>query len=167
MELYDLKTEKEWQEMLDVLSCKTKMSAALTDREGNIIRSEGERCPLCDRIRKNQEALTFICSQSNRNMLAEVKQTMRPIVGLGEAGLCRMVVPIFVRGEMIGTVTACGAALEGEEIDGFMIAKPLGISEAEVEQLARSTPTCKEKDIKEFASRLFKEINSPLNGEAR
>ena len=166
MELYDLKTEKEWQEMLDALSCKTTMTACLTDREGNIIQSRGERYPLCAQIRKNKEALTFICSQTNRSMLAEVTQTRRPIVDLGEAGLCRMVVPIIVKGEMIGMVTACGAALEGEEIDEFLIAKQIGLSEDEVVQLAKSTPTCKEEDVGEVASRLFKEINASLVGAA-
>lgn len=166
MELYDLKTEKEWQEMLDALFCKTKMTACLTDREGNIKQSRGERNPLCAHIRKNQEALTFICSQTNRNMLAEVSQTLRPVVDLGEAGLCRMVVPIVAEDEMIGMVTACGAALEGEEIEEFLIAKHIGISEGAVVQLASSAPTCKEEDIEEVANRLFKEINSPLAGAA-
>jgi ligand-binding sensor protein len=166
MELYDLKTEKEWQEMLDALSCKTKMTACLTDREGNIKQSRGERNPLCAQIRKNQEALTFICSQTNRSMLAEVSQTLRPVVDLGEAGLCRMVVPIVVEGEMIGMVTACGAALEGEGIDEFLIAKQIGISEGEVVQLANSAPTCKEEDIDEVANGLFKEINAPFEEAA-
>ena len=166
MELYDLKTEKEWQEMLDALSLSTKMTACLTDREGNIMQSSGERNPLCAHIRKNEEALTFICSQTNRSMLAEVTQTRRPVVDLGEAGLCRMVVPVIVRGEMVGMVTACGAALEGEEIEEFLIAKQLGLGEDEVVQLAKSTPLCKEEDIGEVAEHLFDDINASFVGAA-
>ena len=77
-----------------------------------------------------------------------------------------MVVPVIAEGEMIGMVTACGATFEGEEIEEFLIAKQIGVSEGEVVQLAESTPTCKEEEIGEVASSLFKEINSPLAGEA-
>jgi hypothetical protein len=77
-----------------------------------------------------------------------------------------MVVPVIAKDEMIGMVTACGAALEGEEIDEFLIAKQIGLSEDKVVQLAQSTPTCKEEDIGEVANRLFKEVNSPLAQQA-
>jgi ligand-binding sensor protein len=164
VELHDLKTEEEWQELLDALSCSTKMAACLTDREGNIIQSRGDRNPLCAQIRKNKESLTFICSQTNRSMLAEVLQTGEPVVDLGEAGLCRMVVPIIVEGEMIGMVTACGAALAGEEIEEFLIAQQIGISEGEVVKLAKSAPTCKEEDIGEVARCLFEEIRASMVG---
>lgn len=142
------------------------MAACLTDAEGNILQSEGERSPLCAHIRNNNEALIFICSQTNRTMLAEVTQTMKPLVDVGEAGLCRLVVPIIVNGAIIGMVTACGAALEGVEIEGFLIAKQIGLSEDEVARLAKSTPTSKEEDIVEVATSLFEKINAPLGGAA-
>jgi len=164
MEPYDLKTEKEWKEILATLSFKTKMTASLTDRKGNIIQSKGEYCPLCATIRGNKESLAFICSQTSQSMLAEVMETGKPIVDIGEAGLYRMVVPIMVRREIIGTVSVCGCAVEGEEIDEFYIAKQTGLSENEVLQLASFTPTCKQKDVKVIADQLLQTINSDVFG---
>jgi len=159
MEPFDVKTKEEWETLLNGLSNKVKMAASLTDKDGNIILTKGNRYPLCAKIRENKGSLTFICSQTNRAMLVEVMGTMRPVVDLCEAGLCRMVVPIIAQGKMAGMVTACGVAIEGEEIDEFLIAKQAELSEDEVAELARLTPICKEEDIERVANHLFKEIN--------
>lgn len=72
-----------------------------------------------------------------------------------------MVVPICRGGVLIGQVTACGlAAEEDEQIDPFLIAKQVGLSEGEVEDLATLTPAVSKGDIERIADRLHAELNS-------
>ena len=93
-------------------------------------------------------------------MLEEAKRTQKPLIDECEAGLVRMVVPICREGVLIGQVTACGlAAEEEEEIDPFLIAKQVGLSEGEVEDLATLTPAVSKAGVERIADRLHAELN--------
>ena len=155
-----LMSEKEWIELLDRIALETRMSVTLTDDKGyHLLHAHGERCPLCLKIREREDSLTFICSQCNTAMLEEARQTLKPIIDYCDAGLSRMVVPIVRDGVLIGQVTACGGTPDEEEIDLFLIAKQVGISEEEVQVLAASTPVVYEDKVKAIAGRTFTELS--------
>ena len=158
---FDLKSREEWLDVVARAYEETGMTATLTDDKGkHILDEQGERYPLCRKIRENETSLTFICSQTNTAMLEEVKQTGKPVIDECEAGLIRMVVPIFRDGVLIGQLTACGLAAKGEdEVDPFLIAKQAGISEEEVAELAAHTPAVAKEEIEAIADRFFAELN--------
>jgi ligand-binding sensor protein len=158
MTLKEMKPIEEWEEILRRFSTDVKMTTCLADAEGNPIRCVSDRYPLCTAIRDNPDSLTFICSQTSTVMTAVVRKTRKPEVDLCQAGLVRLVVPIVHEGEMIGQINACGLVSEGEEIESFMIAKQLGLSEEEVLELAGKTPSASEKELGEFAEKLFAEV---------
>ena len=159
---FDLKSQEEWTGILARVAEATKMTATLTDDKGNhILDEKGERYPLCRKIRENDASRTFICSQTNMAMLEDVKQARKPVIDECEAGLVRMVVPIFRDDVLIGQLTACGlVSKEEEEIDPFLIAKQVGVSESEVEDLATLTPAVSKEEIETIADRLFAELNA-------
>ena len=160
MNVLELESKEHWEEVLHRVARETKMTVTLTDEKGNhILHTQGTRCPLCAKIRKSEESLTFICSQCNTVMLEEAKRVLRPIVDYCDAGLSRMVVPIVRDGRLIGQLTACGGAPEAEEMDLFLIAKQVGITETEVEALAASTPVVSEDEVRTIASKTFAELN--------
>jgi ligand-binding sensor protein len=154
----DLKSEDEWKEILDRFSTEVNMTACLTDDVGKQLFCSGDRFPLCASVRDDKDALTFICAQTNTAMLAVVKKRLQPEVDCCEAGLLRLVVPIVQNNELIGQVTACGLATEDDETDTFLVAKQLGIPEAEVAELAKSTPAGSEEKLKQSGARLFEEL---------
>ncbi len=158
---FDLKSQEEWTGIVARVAEETKMTATLTDDKGNhILDEKGERYPLCLKIRAKKESLTFICSQVNVAMLEEVKRSLKPVIDECDAGLIRMVVPISRDGVLIGQLTACGrVSKEEEEIDPFLIAKQVGVSESEVEYLATLTPAVSKEEIETIADRLFAELN--------
>ncbi len=158
---FDLKSREEWTDIVARAYEETRMTATLTDDKGNhILDEQGERYPLCRKIRENDASRTFICSQTNMAMLEEVKQARKPVIDECEAGLIRMVVPIFRDDVLIGQLTACGLASKGEdEIDPFLISKQVGVSEEEVEELATHTPAVPKEEIEAIADRLFAELN--------
>lgn len=161
MNLLDLKSQGEWEGTLVRVAEETKMAATLTDDRGNLILEEqGKRYPLCIKIREKDASRTFICSQTSAAMLEEAKRSLKPVIDECEAGLVRMVVPICRDGVLIGQVTACGlVAKEGVEIDPFLIAKQVGVSEGEVEDWATLTPAVSKADIQRIAARLHVELN--------
>jgi ligand-binding sensor protein len=155
----DLKTKEEWEVILDGFAQETNMTACVTDDAGKQLLCRVDRYPFCAAVRDNREALTFICSQTNTAMLASVKQTLQPAVDACEVGLLRVVVPVVSDGTLVGQVTACGLAPDGEEIDAFLPAKQLNISEEEVEDLLRSTPAGSEVELSKHAGGLFAKLN--------
>jgi ligand-binding sensor protein len=160
MTLMDLKKNEEWESILNRFSQDAKMTACLIDDKGTPLICRSDRYPLCQSIRENQEAATFICSRINVAMLAVVKKTRRPEIDICDAGLMRAVVPIFRDDTFFGQIAACGLASTDEEIDSFLVAKQLGISEERVLELARSTPIGSEEEIRRLAERLHEELNT-------
>ena len=137
------------------------MTTCLTDDTGSNPRCCFERYPLCAAIRKNQAAATFICSLSNTAMLAVVRKTGRPEIDFCEAGLIRLVVPIVQDGRLMGQVFACGlASEEEEELNSFVIARQLNMSEQAVLDLAKPTPFASMEQLKLPVDRLFRKLNS-------
>ena len=115
----EIKSEKEWEQIVGRFADQVKMTVCLTDDGGADPRfCQPERYPLCAAIRANPEATTFICSKVNEAMLAITKKTLRPAIDMCDAGMFRVVVPIVRDGKMLGQVVACGVASaeEDEEI---------------------------------------------------
>jgi ligand-binding sensor protein len=162
----DLKEKVEWKSILDRFSHDTDMTACLIDESGNMLLCSKDRYPLCKAIRDNQEATTFICSQTNSAMLAVVKRTLRPEVDACEAGLLRVVVPIVRDGVVVGQIAACGVASRNEELESFVVARQLGVSEEQVTDLARSSPFGSEEELLRLGTRLFEEL-SPTKEESQ
>ncbi len=156
----DLRSKEEWEDILDRLAREANMTACLMDEAGGLLFCRYDRYPLCAAIRDNQDATTFICSQTNTVMLATVEKTRQPVVDFCEAGLLRLVVPILQGDQMVGQVTACGVAVKDEEPDAFLVAKQLAVSEEEVLRLAESTPFGSEDEVRQLCTRLFDELNS-------
>ena len=156
----DLRSKEEWEKILDNLAGEVNMTACLTDEKGGVLFCRRDRFPLCAAVRDNQDALTYICSQSNTIMLATVEKTLKPAVDYCEAGLLRLVVPVIADGKLVGQITSCGLQPKGEEPETFLVAKQLGISEEEVGKLAESTPVGEEEQLRRVADRLFDQLNS-------
>ncbi len=155
----DLKSREEWEIILGPFARNVRMTTCLMDAAGNPLFCLVDRYPLCETIRSNAEATTFICSQTNAAMLAVVKKSLKPEIDACEIGLLRVVVPVIRDGVVIGQVAACGLASEDEEAETFLAAKHLGVPEERVHELLRSTPAGSEEDLGLLAQRLFDELN--------
>jgi len=56
-------------------------------------------------------------------------------------------------------LTACGGAAKDEEIDLFLVARQVGISEEEAQSLADFTPAVSTEEVKKIAGLSFVELN--------
>ncbi len=155
----DLKSQEEWEEILERFAQQVGMTACLSNGDGGIIVCRYERFPLCGAIRENPDATVSICSQTNAAMRAVVEKTKRVEIDFCEAGLVRIVVPVIHNDKVIGQVMACGLASEEEEVDAFLVAQELKTDEEKILELAKSTPLGSKEEIVKAGEALFKEIN--------
>jgi hypothetical protein len=56
-----------------------------------------------------------------------------------DAGMLKLVVPIYVEDEFVGAVSGCGLLLDDGEADTFLVNKITGMPEERVEELAVGT----------------------------
>ena len=91
---------------------------------------------LCPAIKATDKGQSFICAVAHMNVAGQAMQTQGPVIEECDAGLVKIVIPIFVEDEFIGAVGACGALLEDGEVEPFLIEKVTGIAEKDIEQWA-------------------------------
>ncbi len=91
---------------------------------------------LCPAIKATDKGQSFICAVAHMNIAAQAMQTKKTVIEECDAGLVKLVVPIFANDEFIGAVGVCGVLLDDGEIDSFLINKITEIDEDEVESLS-------------------------------
>ena len=65
------------------------------------------------------------------------KHQRQPVIEECDAGMLKIVVPVFAGEEFVGAVGGCGLLPADGEIDAFMIAKTTQIDEPRIEQLSQ------------------------------
>jgi len=137
MELTDLLPFEKWKEL----------EREITRRSGldtNIFGIDGVRITdykhwanrLCPAIKATDKGQSYICAVAHMNLANQAKQTQTSIIEECDAGLVKIIVPVFVKDEFLGAVGACGMVLSGSEVDPFLIHMTTGIDEKEIERLA-------------------------------
>lgn len=163
---FDLVPQERWAELLGELSQELGMVATLVDSQGKILVHVGDYTDVCIRVRNRPESLTFICGQTSQALMKQAEKTGQPVVELCQIGLCKMIIPLFREKALLGAVAACSRALAGEDLDPFMVAQELGISEKEAEELLSSAPQIHEEKLWEAARKWIERINNAAAGAA-
>ena len=116
---------------------------------------------LCPEIKANEKGQAFICAVAHMNIAAQAQQTRQPVIEECDAGLVKMVVPIFVGDEFLGAVGACGQLLDDGEADSFLINKITDIEEEKIESLAQGIqhlPQSRAEEINAFILQRVEQI---------
>jgi ligand-binding sensor protein len=95
---------------------------------------------LCPEIKATDKGQSFICAVAHMNLAAMAQNTRQAVIEECDAGLFKLVVPIFVNDEFLGAVGACGMLLDDGEADSFLINKMTEIDEDHIESLAVDLP---------------------------
>ena len=160
MNLYYIKDEDEWQQLLDDLCEGLQMPTALVDPQSFVLQESGERHELCAAIRAKKESLIGICAKTQKFMAKEAKATKRPVQVACEANMSKCLIPVFSNAEFMGSVVVCGTAIPGKEIPVSMISESIDISEDEIRRMIPKIPVVDEEKVSEVAARTFEEIHS-------
>ena len=157
MELTDLLSLEKWVEFekdvyersgLDVNVFNTK-GIRITDNKQWVNR-------FCPAVKADDRGQSFICAVAHMNVAEMAKNAKEPVIEECDAGLLKLVVPIFVDDVYIGAFGACGMILDDGEVDSFMVNKTIGMDEAEIESLSH--------DIKQISSESAGDLAAYIQG---
>jgi ligand-binding sensor protein len=137
MELSDLLPLEKWKEL-------EKEITRISGLDANVFGTDGVRITdyknwanrLCPAIKGTDKGQSYICAVAHMNLAAQAKQTQASLIEECDAGLVKIIVPVFVKDEFLGTAGACGMLLDGGEVDSFLVNMTTGLVEAEIERLA-------------------------------
>ncbi len=142
MELTDLQPVKLWEAFEDEICRRSGLNASIFNTEGIRI-TDNQKWPnrLCPAIKADPKGQSFICATAHMNIALQAREQRHGLVEGCDAGLVKLVVPIFVEDAYLGAVGACGLLLDDEPVDDFLVGKITDLDESAIEDLAAGIPS--------------------------
>ena len=136
MVLTDIQPMEKWIELEKKIIEKYQIQSVTFDTQGtritDYVKWSNRICPV---IKSSEKGGPFICAVAHMNMAAQAQKTGKPVVEECDAGILKIVVPIFFKDEFVGTAGGCGRLPAGGAVDTFMINKTIGLDEQEIQGL--------------------------------
>ena len=92
---------------------------------------------LCPAIKATDKGQSFICAVAHMNLATMAKNSAEAVVEECDAGLVKIVIPIFLNETFLGAVGACGLLMQEGEVDAFLVNKTTEIDEDTVGTLSK------------------------------
>jgi ligand-binding sensor protein len=164
VELTDLLPLEKWVELEKDIHKRSGL-------ESNVFNTDGIRITdnkvwinrLCPAIKATDKGQAFICAVAHMNLANQARNEKRPVIEACDAGLMKIVVPIFVDGEFIGAVGACGLLPAGGEVDLFLVNKITDIDEERVEELCEDLAVIETTSAEEVAQYIWERIETVVS----
>lgn len=156
----------------------TGFEKKIHDRSGldaNVFNTDGIRITeykewvnrLCPAIKAIDKGQSYICAIAHMNIAAQAMQTRMPAIEECDAGLIKLVVPIFFKDNFVGAVGACGLLAEDGEVDAFLINKTTDMKEDVIEALSEGIGTFSRQKAEALAAYIQRELDNMLLPSAR
>jgi len=168
MNLDDLMPLAKWEDIERGIHQKYGLDANFFNIDG--IRVTGFRKwanRLCPTIKATDKGQSFICAVAHMSVAAEAKNDRTPMIEECDAGLLKVVVPIFVGDEFVGAFGACGFVLDDGEVDTFLINKVTEISEDELEALSEGIRSISRKEAETLVAEVQEKIGAVVRNYQR
>jgi ligand-binding sensor protein len=159
MELTDIAPLESWVALEKEIAVRSGLNANVFNTEGiriSTFRHWNNR--LCPAVKDNTKGQSYICAVAHSNVATLARQSREPLVEECDAGLVKLVVPIFLDERFVGVVGGCGHLLEDGEVDTFMIHRTTGIAEDQLEALAEGIPRIDREQADELVAFIQQEI---------
>ena len=141
MKLTDIAPLEKWLELEQKINERTGLNASVFNIEGvRITNYKKWANKLCPVIKANKKGQDYICAVAHQNIAAQAERSHQPVIAECDAGLMKMVVPIFANDEFLGVAGGCGYILGDGEVDTFMVNKTIGIDDEKLEHLLDDIP---------------------------
>lgn len=118
---------------------------------------------LCPAIKAIDKGQSYICAVAHMNLAAQAMQTRMPAVEECDAGLIKIVIPIFIKDEIAGAVGACGLLYEDGEVDSFLINKTTDMEEDIIANLSDDIGTISRQKALDFTRYIQEELEKILS----
>jgi ligand-binding sensor protein len=152
MKLTDIAPLERWMELENDINARSGMDANVFDPKGYRISPQKHWANrLCPAIKDTDKGQSFICAPAHMNIAAQAMRSREPVIEECDAGMIKLVVPIFLDGEFVGAVGACGMRFDDSDIDAFLVNKMTEIDEATIETLSAGVPSITREKTEELA----------------
>jgi ligand-binding sensor protein len=121
---------------------------------------------LCPAIKAIDKGQSYICAIAHMNIAAQAMQTRMPAIEECDAGLIKMVIPIFIKDAFVGAVGACGLLPEDGEVDDFLINKTTDMNEDVIHELSEGIGTVSRQKAEALAAYIQQELDKILSPSA-
>ena len=163
MKLTDIAPLKKWLELEQKINKRSGLNASVFDIDGvritNFIKWANKLCPVIKADKKGQD---YICAVAHQNIAVQAKRTHKAVIEECDAGLMKLVVPIFVNGEFLGVAGGCGYVLGDGEVDTFMVNKTIDIAEEKLMDLSDDIPVMTPEQAESHAKFIQYELDQIL-----
>lgn len=164
MKLTDIAPPEKWVELEKDIHKQTGLDVNVFNTEGYRISDyKNWANQLCPEIKATDKGQSFICAPAHMNIAAQAMRTKQPTIEECDAGLIKLVVPIFVNDEFIGAVGACGFLLDDGEVDSFLVNKMTDIDEGKVKRLSEGIESITTEKATKLGNYIAAEIEKIVN----
>ena len=160
MKLTDIAPLEKWLELEKKINARTGLNASVFNIEGVRI-TEFKRWAnkLCPVVKADEKGQSYICAVAHQNIAGQAERTHEPVIAECDAGLMKLVVPIFINEEFLGVAGGCGHILEDGEVDSFMVNKTIGMDEEEIKDLSTDIPVMTMEQARSHTQFIQEEVN--------
>ena len=163
MELTQLLPLEKWGEIESELFNKYGLQGSVFNADGiRITNSKNFSNQLCPAIKSIDKGQSFICAVAHMNLSNQARQTKIAVMEECDAGLLKLVIPIFSNDEYLGVIGGCGLLPEDGEVDVFAVNKITEMDEKKIETLSSGIPTISRETLKSACNYIEKALNSAL-----
>jgi ligand-binding sensor protein len=168
MQLTDLAPLERWIELEKDIHQKSGLDVNVFDTKGyRISELKNWANQLCPAIKATDKGQSFICAPAHMNIATLAMRSQQPVIEECDAGMLKLVVPIFANAAFVGAVGACGYLLDDGEIDAFLVNKMTDISEDKIESLTTDVPTITTAKAKALGQYIVNQIEEIISVEQR
>lgn len=161
MKLEDLCPIEKWAELENDIRNRSGLNAAVFNPDGiRLIDTHAFPNQLCPEIKALPKGQSFICATAHMNIANQARQAREPVLEECDAGLIKLVVPIFVDDMFLGAFGACGLLLEDGEVDSFLVNKITDIDEETIERLSKGIPSISKHTADELSAYIEQQLDA-------
>jgi ligand-binding sensor protein len=165
MNLTDVASLQSWVELEKDIHHKSGLDVNVFNTVGyRISKFKKWANRLCPEIKATDKGQSFICAPAHMNIATLAMRTKRPVIEECDAGMLKLVVPIFVRDEFVGAVGACGFLLDDGEVDSFLVNKMTDINEDTVEHLSDGISSISTANAEGLGQYITRQVEKIING---
>jgi ligand-binding sensor protein len=152
MKLTDVLPLETWKALEDEIFARSGLQASVSDIDGIRITDTNRWANrLCPVIKADDRGQSYICAVAHMNLAKEARETKQPVIGECDAGMSKLVVPIFYGDEFLGAAGGCGLLLDDGEVDSFLLNKTLDLPEEKTDSLSEGIASLSTAQIQELA----------------
>ena len=161
MKLTDLAARDKWIALEKDIHQKSGLDVNVFDTKGYRISDFKHWANrLCPEIKATDKGQSFICAPAHMNIATLAMRSRQTVVEECDAGMLKLVVPIFANDEYVGAIGACGFLLDDGEVDIFLVNKMTDINADKVESLTEGIPVITTEKAEILSQYITNQISS-------